>query len=439
MNDKLVLLCFSIPEESKRIHDILKNEFNPIIISSPDELLRRPTENLLVLSDQEFIKQCSASNISNVFKEIEWPAILYIDPNKPDDYSEILCEFDISHVLVKHENDTRLIAHTIQKVFEVFTRQKSMSRAILQLKNKLDETKFELESTKKKLDMGSSPTEKVDILEEIIYVFKRGKIELPSHPKLSIKFKNLINKGASLNQIADILKQDAAITTKLVSISNSPYYRGISNNNTLEQAIGRLGLDTTKQYVDVILNRSLYLSKHKDFMEIIEKLWAHSLSCAYASQIVAERLGYDFEEDAFTLGLLHDIGKLILIQTIGELRKNNKLGENFDQSELLTSIINYHCKFGASLLKRWKFSQVFIDVAAFHGNLSEANNISKGFLIVNFSNLLVNSMGYGLLNAYDIDIEKEQSAILLKLEAEDIQEVSKQLQDLMIEFKGFFD
>ena len=111
----------------------------------------------------------------------------------------------------------------------------------------------------------------MDMMEQIVFIFKRGEIDLPSHPKLSQKFMELIETGASLQKIAEVLKRDVAISSKLISISNSPFYRGMAKYRTLEQAIGRLGLNTTKQYVDAILHRALYTTKNKNFTEIIRE------------------------------------------------------------------------------------------------------------------------------------------------------------------------
>ena len=121
------------------------------------------------------------------------------------------------------------------------------------------------------------------------------------------------------------------------------------------------------------------------------------------------------------------------------MQKKKKLGENIDQSELFMTINNYHGKFGASLLKLWKFSDNFINVAAYHNDLSNADPISKSLLVVSFSNLLVKSLGYVVSEANGIDLEKEQSTILLKLTSEDIREVSEQVEARMDEFKGFFN
>ncbi|MBE9547496.1 MAG: HDOD domain-containing protein, partial [Proteobacteria bacterium] len=242
--------------------------------------------------------------------------------------------------------------------------------------------------TGKKDDKEKPPETKASIGKEILSRLKRGKIDLPSLPQITVKFREMVNKGANLHEVAEFLKQDMAITSKLISVSNSAYYRGVSENKTLGQAISRLGLDTTRKYVEVISNRSLYVTTNKKFSESIEKLWEHALACAYASQIVSEILRLKLSEDAFTLGLLHDIGKLILLRIYSEFEKE------IDKTEMSKSLDVYHCEFGAILLKTWEFSDRYVQIAMCHDNLEKANPVSKELLVVHFANLLVKSMGY---------------------------------------------
>ena len=283
------------------------------------------------------------------------------------------------------------------------------------------------------------PETKSSIIEEIIFRFKQGEITLPSLPQISIKFKELIDKSANLQEIADLLKQDVAVSFKLISVSNSVYYRGVTEYKTLGQAISRLGLNTTRQYVEAISNRSLYATTNKKFVELIEKLWEHSLSCAYASQIVYEVLKLKLEDDAFTMGLLHDIGKLVLLQIFGELEIKGKLGEEVSRMELLNNLRTHHGKFGGILLKTWQFSNGYVKIAMYHDNLEEADPISRDLLVVHFANLLVKSMGYDLAQQAEIDLQDTESTRLLKLDATMIDEIKDKVKGRIKEMRQYFD
>jgi len=280
------------------------------------------------------------------------------------------------------------------------------------------------------------PETKSSIIEEIILRFKRGEINLPSLPQISIKFREMTIGVANLQEVGDLLKQDAAISSKLIGVANSVYYRGVVESKTLGQAISRLGLNTTRQYVEAITNRSLYTTKNKKFVEFLEKLWEHSLSCAYASQIVSEVLRLNLPDDAFTLGLLHDIGKLVLLQIFGELETKGQLGEEVDRGELFNALDTHHGKFGSALLKRWQFSSGYVQIAMYHENFEGADPISKNLLVVHFANLLVKSMGYVLGQQAEIDVEDAGSTRLLELDSTMIGEIKDQVKGRVEEMRG---
>src|SRR5208337_4949251 len=229
----------------------------------------------------------------------------------------------------------------------------------------------------------NGPTqEKKNPLTKIIAQFNRGEIELPPMPRIQTKFHALIKTGANLQEIGGLLKQDPAILSKLISISNSSFYRGLTENITVEQAIGRLGLLATKQTVDALSNRSLYLGTNPKYTEVMEKLWEHSLSCAHACQVITEAKGMKLSEDPFTMGLLHDIGKLMLLRVMGEIEKKEKDIKAVPTDELLDSLAAYHSKTGAVLLKRWNFPGVYLQVAELHDHIDGIQTPSKELLVV---------------------------------------------------------
>jgi HD-like signal output (HDOD) protein/ActR/RegA family two-component response regulator len=287
---------------------------------------------------------------------------------------------------------------------------------------------------------GSGEAEKRGaFIENMINRFKRGEIDLPSLPQINVKFKELVEKGATLQNISELLKQDAAISTKLISISNSSYYRGLTENKTLESAISRLGLETTKQTVNAIANRGMYTTTNKKYTQIVENLWEHSLSCAYAVQLIVEGLGLKIEEDPFTLGLLHDIGKLILIQVVGEAEKRTQGADQDEVMEMFKSLDAYHGRTGAILLKKWGFSEKYVAVSLYHDSLDKTDTITKELQVVHFANLLVKDMGYGGSEPLGYPLEEAESAALLKIEAPMIAEIMPKVREQMESIKQFLE
>ena len=338
------------------------------------------------------------------------------------------------------ELQMKLVSSSKGNNCSAFKEKEEMEKTILALKQKALELEEQLAAEGKGDSQKAAPNSGTDasILDEIIIVFKRGEINLPSPPQIGIKFKEMINNGANLQQIGTVLKQDASVTSKLISISNSAFYRGVAENKTLEQAVGRLGLKTTKQYVDAVSNRSLYYTKNKNLKGIIENLWEHSLACAYASQIICQVQKLNPAQDPFTLGLLHDIGRLVLLQAVGELQMKNKIGGDINKEDLSGTISSNHGKFGAALLKRWKFSEEYIHISNYHDDIGEAGTINNELLVVHFANLLVKSMGYHSFDPVEIDLESAPSLKLLKLDEEKIEIIKNRTATRMEEMKGYF-
>ncbi len=277
--------------------------------------------------------------------------------------------------------------------------------------------------------------QKVNIVKEIISKFSRDEFSLPALPNVYVKFKELLKKGANFEEIGDFLRQDISISSKLISVSNSAFYRGVEQNKTLEQALARLGIKETTKHVEAICNRMLYSGIDKKYEKIIENLWEHSISCAHASQVVAEELKMETEEDTFTLGLLHDAGRLVIISIVNEMERNSDIGEDVDTLGLIDALDSYHGQFGKALFKRWNFSDIYGDISMNHDNLEEVESPSNDMLIVIFSNALVKSMGYVRDGQPEIKIEDQEISARLDIHSEIIRNITEQVQSVVEESK----
>lgn len=265
-----------------------------------------------------------------------------------------------------------------------------------------------------------------------------GNIILPSLPEVCLKFKDMLQKGPSVKEIAELLKQDVAISAKLISLSNTVMYRGAQENKNLEQAIGRLGLATTKKLVDAISQRTLCNSIIVKYKEYVSCLWGHSLACAYAAQAIAELIRLPQSDEFFTLGLLHDIGKLILLQIVSKQEADGMHKDGVNADELYQLLEQQHGAFGATLLKRWGFPESYAVVAQHHNQLDKAGSITRELAVVHCANILVKSMGFICMNEKQVDLEDEGLTQVLKVNADAIAGVRQTVQSSMDGVKDVF-
>jgi len=439
---KSVLIANKNSEEAFKLQEVINKNYDTNVIISPKGLNGELEKTSLVLLDHNFTEYSGVDFLVEVLKTSFIPVLMMTPPD------DAMCAIEAMRAgaynyIVKAGDYHNFLSLSIKEAIEKFNEKEQMKQTIIVLKNQVKdlESRLEIQNVKDVHSPASKnkTNEKADnIAEEIIARFKSGEINLPSMPKINVKFRELTNKGANIQEVANLLKQDVAISSKLISVSNSVYYKGIIENKTVEQSISRLGIDTTRRYVDVISNRALYTTNNKKFVDRIDNLWKHSLSCAYASQILTEVLKLKLSDDAFTLGLLHDIGKLILLQVVSELELKGHFGEEIDKESLSKTLDQYHGKFGAALLKKWKFSSVYSQVAMYHSDLSKADTISKGLLVVHNSNLLVKSMGFHHGNQVEIDFKNAESTRLLRVSPRMIDDVKGRVRRLMKALNNHF-
>ncbi|MCJ7602310.1 MAG: HDOD domain-containing protein [Desulfobulbaceae bacterium] len=108
---------------------------------------------------------------------------------------------------------------------------------------------------------------------------------------------------------------DTALAAKVLRLANSAFYGLQKQVTTLNKAVMILGFNTVK---NLALSVSIYsLFKERPGSPIdVKGLWLHSLGCAVAAKIIAENLNKKLGEDAFLFGILHDIGKIIIINAM---------------------------------------------------------------------------------------------------------------------------
>ena len=150
----------------------------------------------------------------------------------------------------------------------------------------------------------------------------------------------------------------------------------------------------------------------------MDKLWVHSLACAYGSKLIAQTLKLDDLEKYFLMGLTHDIGKTLLLKAFSEVSKGKSL--NIDAIEV--NIQEAHIGLGSMLLKRWGFDAEFVNVITHHEDQEYSSDTVNEILVVHLANMLTRQIGFSLFEE-EIDFAELQSAKILKLERAKVEDI----------------
>lgn len=249
----------------------------------------------------------------------------------------------------------------------------------------------------------------------------------------------LLAADVDMVQVAALIKKDMAISAKPIGIANAPRYAGIRPSSTVEQAINVLGSSATSNFVEVNINRTLYSAKNPKYQSMLKDLWLHGVACANASQLIATAAQLPRPNDVFFMGLMHNIGKLLLIQTISEIETMNTCEVETSPEQIGEVLKLKHGIFGRKLLSIWKLPQENGYTAQYHESPDQAPSVSRELYAVNLGNLLSKKIGYGSYEPKKDDQAISKSLVPLKLEPQDIDNVLAELSKVMKESGLSFD
>ncbi|RPI77480.1 MAG: response regulator [Desulfobacteraceae bacterium] len=279
---------------------------------------------------------------------------------------------------------------------------------------------------------GSDVEQKV---QQIVRRFKEGKISLPVLPRIVQDVQAIIKEPHStMDHLAQVIEKDALISMKLIATANSPVYRGAEKIQSISTAVQRLGYKETQSIVSAIANKGLYIAKHKQFGKLMEKLWYHSLASAYGGRAIAQKSGYGDVEKAFFMGLVHDIGKALIIKALDEITPTNK---EVDETELIAILQDVHTRFGAVLLKHWGFADEFSQVALLHEGQDISDKTPKEILMINLASNLARRIGYSLFDM-EIDLASITSARFLRLNPGLLSTITENVKQQLSEARDTF-
>lgn len=205
---------------------------------------------------------------------------------------------------------------------------------------------------------------------------------LPTPPIVFEQIQKVINEpDTSVGDVGKILSEDPAMSVKVLKLTNSAFYGLQREVDSVKHAVMIIGLEAVKNLVlsASVLNMFKADQSNKDYHEAF---WRHSLSTAFASRIIAQRFqsGKVFNPDpAFSVGLLHDIGKMVVCCFMPEEFKTirDKLQNETDavESDVEMSVLGYnHCRIGKELTAQWKLPVRMADAIGFHHNPKEPND-----------------------------------------------------------------
>jgi HD-like signal output (HDOD) protein len=136
--------------------------------------------------------------------------------------------------------------------------------------------------------------------------------KLPASPQIFSKLCLLLDDlNADSGQIVDLISVDAGLSSRVLRLSNSVFFRGSLSVQSLDEAIGRVGFREVHKIVGIAMVEQAFKDGLPSYHLNAKEIFENSLCTALAMEIIARSAGEDGHE-AYTAGLLRQLGKLVL-------------------------------------------------------------------------------------------------------------------------------
>jgi HD-like signal output (HDOD) protein len=244
----------------------------------------------------------------------------------------------------------------------------------------------------------------------------------------------LSDPNSGLDDIAELIRLDAALTTRVIQISNSVWFRRGLPSNTISEAVNRVGFREVYRMVGVVASSALVAQPLAAYNRTTAAAWRESVAGAFAAEMLAERLGEDMP-GAYMAGLLHGIGRLPINQFL--LTPGNPprvlADENFphDHSGAEYALLGFtQADVGALMLQKWGFTPAVSQPIKHQYAPLEAGEAHDRMAAVLYGARLLRSMCCQLLDPAGLTLD-DQVLGVLRLSVEEVLAMRPALDTLL--------
>ncbi len=269
-----------------------------------------------------------------------------------------------------------------------------------------------------------------------------GQVEdLPALPDIAMKLIQLAsNMDTEISEIIEVIEKDPSLTAKLLKLCNSSYYGLSKRIGSVQQAVVLLGYSTLYK-IALTVSSSIYFKRGASGYGLShEDLWKHSVGTAIASETIAHKYNRPKAQNAYTAGLLHDIGKVVLSEFVSDdIDRILTLVENkrsFTEAE--TEILGMdHAMIAGKLARRWKFPEALVEALKYHHEPHLAVADKELCAFTHMGNVITNTIGQGIGVDSFMNLISEEVEKMLPMDEAELEEIALITQQRVAEAESF--
>lgn len=197
------------------------------------------------------------------------------------------------------------------------------------------------------------------LLFSIYHALREDKLELPSLPDVALRIRAAAaDPLKGVNEIAQIITVDPALASYCIRVANSAAYTGGEPVSNVREAVNRMGINPTRDFVLAYAVRNLFKSQDPRCTILMKAAWQHSANIAALSYVIARRTSRVDPEQALLAGLLHDIGVMVLVSQLVHFPDLFRA-----EATLATALRELKHQVTAMVLRAWSLPEVTVKAA----------------------------------------------------------------------------
>ena len=256
------------------------------------------------------------------------------------------------------------------------------------------------------------------------------KVKLPPFSSTALRIQNEISKEVpDIRLIEKLIISDQALTTSLLKHSNSSFFKGFTEVSTVKQAIVRLGVNEVSNIAIMVTQENNFRSKDPFVQKIMANLWRHSVGCAIGASWLSKNCSLvGLTNEVFIAALLHDVGKLLILKVLDDLRHAGKLDISISDKVLNEAMNTLHTDLGSTLMRKWNLPDSYCRVVRDH-HLEELDPNNLPMIIVRIADKACNKLGIGINSDPSIALTAIPEMEIMNLSEMDIAKLEVILED----------
>jgi len=264
-------------------------------------------------------------------------------------------------------------------------------------------------------------------------------LTLLSMPEIVVKLNSMLDDpDCTTTDIGNEISLDPALTVRVLKIVNSALYNLSTQVKNIPMAITILGM---KQLRDIVMTTSVIKKFHSIPADLVNMntFWHHSISCAISARTIAHYCHLKNADDFFVMGLLHDIGKLVMYLVLPDqsrevLKKFQMIKQqsaDADVSNIEKSQFGFsHASLGRILTQQWNMPESLTTPIAEHHFKFAQFTMIEATSILKIADYISNQIQPSI-SPDEIEILEQECLNILKLDDDSLLELQNQTKQIL--------